>query len=68
MKTREGYMCATDFDFELGVNMTGPDTYPKIYPSLEEIKRHRKCVEECGIVKVKIEFMETVEKGEMYEH
>lgn len=47
---RIGYMCMVDFDHELGEAMCGT----KIYPSLEDLRRERSCVDECGIVKVKI--------------
>lgn len=58
-----GYMCDTDFIFELGVEMGGKiDTYPRIYPSLKELYARRKCVKPntndpiyCRPIKVRIE-------------
>jgi hypothetical protein len=54
-----GYMCQTDWDWELGEALGGST----IYPSVEDLKDHRKCVSSCGIVKVKIELEEIVDKG-----
>ncbi len=63
MDKRIGYMCGTDFDFELEADMGGErDTYPRIYPTKEELLRHRPCVrprpdsrnDECPIYKVEI--------------
>ena len=56
---RYGYMCQTDFDWELGEALGGTD----VYASVKDIKRSRTCVANCGIVKVKIEFVEVVEPG-----
>ena len=58
-KTRIGYMDSTDFAHELGEGGSlGGST---IYESVEDLKRNQMCVEECGIVKVKITVVETVE-------
>jgi len=51
-----GYMCKTEFDWEIG-ETTG---IYGIYPSIEELKEKRKCVESCGIIKVTISFVEIV--------
>ncbi len=56
---RYGYMCKTDFDYELGEAMYGT----KIYPSEEDLRRNYSCVEECGIVKVKVIFQKTIQKS-----
>jgi len=53
-----GYMCKVDYDYELGVALGGND----IFSSIEDLKRHRTCVKECGIVKVGIEELEVVQK------
>lgn len=45
-----GYMCGTDFQYELGAASGGN----RIYPSVENLKEHQKCWEECGIVEVKV--------------
>lgn len=52
-----GYMCKVDFDFEVGEALGGNT----VYSSIKDLKRHRKCVETCGIVKVKVELEEVVQ-------
>jgi hypothetical protein len=47
---RIGYMCAIDFDHELGAAMGGS----RIWPDVEDLKRNHPCADECGIVEVKI--------------
>ena len=54
-----GYMCAVDFAHEVGEAYGGIP----VYASIEDIKEQRDCVDECGIIKVKIEKIELVEKG-----
>lgn len=54
--TKYGYVCRTDFVHEFGEILA---CIP-IYPSLEELKKHRKCVSVCGWVKVKLEMEEEV--------
>lgn len=56
---KEGYMCQTDWDWELGEALGGT----KIYESIEDLKNNRKCVQSCGIVKVKIELVEIIDIG-----
>lgn len=51
-----GYMCKTDWDWELGEAMGGCD----VYPSVEDLKENRKCAKQCGIVKVKVSFEEII--------
>lgn len=51
---RIGYMCKTDFDHELGQAAGGN----QIYPSIQDLKRNRRCADECGIVKVEIRFLD----------
>lgn len=66
--TKIGYICATDYDWELEVEMGGEnDTYPRIYPSLREAQARRKCMDpkvqgHCGIYKVEIKVVGTVQK------
>ena len=59
MKTKivEGYMCKTDWDYEIGEAAGGTE----IYASVEDLKNHRECVTSCGIVKVKVEFIEVTQ-------
>ena len=52
-----GYMDKTDFDYELGNFVSGN----KIYPSEKALRQDRKCIDECGIVKVKVSFVETIQ-------
>lgn len=49
--TKYAYMCRTDFiwEFPEGSSMV------EIYSSLEELKKQRKCIDDCGYVVVKIE-------------
>lgn len=57
----EGYMCAIDWQHELGEAMGGN----KIYPSIKDLKRNHTMWDECGIVKVKVELVEWVEKQDL---
>lgn len=57
--SKVGYMCQTDWDWEIGEALGGT----KIYSSANDLKRERKCVENCGIVKVKVELIEVVDEG-----
>src|SRR5574338_821079 len=43
-----GYMDLIDFECELGGAMGGNT----VYPSVEDLREHRQCVESCGIVAV----------------
>lgn len=45
-----GYMCRTDYEYELGEAVGGCE----VYPTIEDLKNHRKCWSDCGIVKVEI--------------
>ncbi len=59
-KTKYAYMCKVDYDYHIG-----EDYNPvKMYCNLDSIKHHRKCVSQCGIVKIKIELEEIVQKGD----
>ena len=67
---RIGYICATDFNHELEVEIAGKDTYPRIYPSIKEAQRHRKCLDpntrgHCGIYKVQIIKQELVQADDL---
>lgn len=55
----DGYMCAVDWELELG----GASDGNRVYPSVEELKEHRKCADHCGIVKVRVLFLEHVLVG-----
>lgn len=52
----EIYMCKTDYQYHIPDDMHGVN----IYFSEESIKKNRKCVESCGIVKLKLD-LDTME-------
>lgn len=45
-----GFMCKTDFDYD----MRGASDGARIYPSEEALRRERQCIAECGIVAVRV--------------
>lgn len=45
-----GYMCLTDFEYELGDACGGNP----VYPSIEDLRASRRCVDSCGIVEVEV--------------
>jgi hypothetical protein len=61
-KPRYGYMCKTDFDFEVGEASNGVS----VYKSKEDCLANLPCVTECGIVKVKITFEKNILKSNMF--
>jgi len=58
-KEYTAYCCKTDWDYHFPDDWDGVS----IYFSEKSIKHHRKCVGECGIVKVKVSFEEIIDKG-----
>ena len=50
-----GYMCKTDFEYELGCAAGGN----RIFPSITDLKKHKSCWETCGIVKVSVRYIAT---------
>lgn len=52
------YVCKTDWEWHFPDDFDGVN----LYFSEESIKKHRKCVEECGIVKVKVSLEEVVQE------
>jgi len=58
-QARVGYMCQVDFDHEIGCALGGNT----IYPDIEDLRENRKCVDECGIVEVKIIRTKVIDKG-----
>ena len=54
-----GYMCATDWECELGL-ASGGNT---IFPSKEDAINRLKCAEGCGIVEVEVRFRRLVLAG-----
>jgi hypothetical protein len=53
-----GFMCKVDFDCELGAAAGGV----LVYPSLADLRKHRSCVVECGIIEVKVAFLGVVQE------
>lgn len=51
-------MCSTDYDTELNVG-----NCPVIYPTIKQLKKHRPCWAECGIVEVGIYVTKIVKEG-----
>lgn len=58
-----GFMCKVDFDWELGY-ASGGNT---VYPSEEDLRKCRKCVDECGIVEVRVQFVRVVQEEKDYD-
>ena len=54
-----GFMCKTDWEFEIGGAADGS----KVYPDMESVKKCCGCWKGCGIVKVAVECIETVLEG-----
>jgi hypothetical protein len=56
-----GYMCKTEYDYEL-LNAKGGSI---IYPSLKDLKENKECVlKGCGIVAVKVELVKVLKENE----
>lgn len=58
---RIGFMCGTDFDIELVYQQD-----VKIFGSTESLIKNASCAKECGIIKVAITELETIEEGTLY--
>lgn len=56
MKTVRGFMCKTDWDCEIGAAPNGT----KIYYSEVDLRHHRSCVRECGIVEVETRLVKVI--------
>jgi hypothetical protein len=52
----ELFMCGVDYQHHLENDAYGT----KLYPSIEDIRAQRKCVESCGIVAVRVQFVRWV--------
>lgn len=57
--TVTGFMCAIDWECEIGAASDGN----KIYPSVDALKRAHKMWEHCGIVEVKVSFQQVIHEG-----
>lgn len=55
-----GFMCATDWECELGAASGGN----RIFPSLEDAKENLKCASVCGIVEVRVTFVSQPMRGD----
>jgi hypothetical protein len=55
-----GYMCKTDFDYELGEAADGS----RVYPSVESLKKYSPCYKQCGIVEVEVRFKSVVQESD----
>jgi hypothetical protein len=51
-----GYMCAIDWECEIGT----ADGGNKVHPSVESLKAAHTCWEDCGIVEVRVSFSKLV--------
>lgn len=54
-----GYMCAIDWEYELGLNFIGN----RIYPSIDALREGHKCADDCGIVEVEVRLRRIVTEG-----
>lgn len=52
-----GYMCLTDFEDELGCAQGGNT----VFPSERDLRETRRCIPQCGIVKVRVIGIEIVQ-------
>ncbi len=62
-ETAIGYMDKIDFECEVGL----ADGGNVVYPSIENLKKNKKCVSQCGIVKVEVKLIEVVEEGTLFD-
>lgn len=54
-----GYMCAVDWEFELGAASGGN----RVFPSKEDALKHLKCGKSCGIVEVEVRYRSLALQG-----
>jgi len=59
----ELFMCQTDYDWHLYDDIDGTT----LYPSEKSLRQNRTCVDECGIVAVKVVFSRIVAEGNGYD-
>lgn len=57
-----GYMCEIDWRHELGEASGGN----KVYGSLNDLKHHHTCWEECGVVEVEVRKVKVVSESTLY--
>lgn len=58
----KSYMCMIDYEEELGHASDGV----RVYPSLNALKEHHICWEECGIVEVEVKFKKIIVDQNLY--
>jgi hypothetical protein len=56
-----GYMCKTDFDYELGYAADGS----KVYPDIESLRAFCRCVSDCGIVEVTVTLSKVIQPANL---
>lgn len=56
-----GYMCAIDWECELGLASGGN----RVFPSIEDARETLKCAEGCGIVEVEVRFRRVIDRGQI---
>ena len=55
-----GYMCLVDLECELGAAKGGNI----VYPSENDLRENRKCVDQCGIAKVRVIGVEVLQEAD----
>ena len=55
-----GYMCLTDWEYEIGSASGGA----LVHPSIDDLKRKRKCATSCGIIEVRVTASRVVQDPE----
>lgn len=58
------YVCGIDWQHEIGEEMAKPDVV--VYPSVESLKKHRTCWQECGIVEIEMKVTKWVEPQNLF--
>lgn len=56
-----GYMDMVDFECELGL-ASGGNT---VYATEAECRKNKKCIDECGLVEVKVEVTRIIQEGKL---
>jgi hypothetical protein len=56
MSSHIGYMCKADFEFELD------NGNASVYTTLDDLRKARRCVDECGIVEVEVKLVCVVQE------
>ena len=49
IRVKTFYACNTDWEFEFGESMV------RLFDSVDELRKYSPCVEECGIVEIRME-------------